>query len=67
MTFYAKPLSIEGMKKEALLSQYLSELGKRGGRASSDKLSPAKRKARAKLAAAARWKKATKAKRTRKD
>jgi hypothetical protein len=43
--------------KKEILSQYLSELGKRGGQTSSANLSPAKRKARAKLAAAARWKK----------
>jgi hypothetical protein len=40
-------------KKE--LSEYFAQQGSRGGKARADKLTPAKKKAIAKKAAAARW------------
>lgn len=50
------------MKKERLLSEYLAELGRRGGKASADRLTKKQRIERARAAGLARQAKARKGK-----
>jgi len=56
--FYAKPLGagiISPMAKNRTLSKYLAELGRKGGKARTDKMTPGERKSLARKAAEARW------------
>ena len=41
--------------KKRIISEFLAAIGKKGGNASTDRLTVAQRKARATLAAKARW------------
>jgi hypothetical protein len=43
------------MSKNRTLSKYLAELGRKGGKARTDKMTPAERKNLARKAAEARW------------
>jgi hypothetical protein len=58
---YAKPLGagiIGQMSKNRALSRYLAELGRKGGKARTSKMTPAERTKLARKAAEARWVKA---------
>jgi len=47
--------SSEPMAKKSVLSQHLSRLGKKGGKATAEKLTPEQRSQSARKAAVARW------------
>jgi phage gp16-like protein len=61
---YAKPSGwysvLNQMAKNRVLSKYLAELGRKGGKARTNQMTPAERKQLARKAAQARWAKKTK-------